>query len=229
MKHPQFILAVRSSMFADRPNVQFGEGKFYIEGIEPATVQSHLVLAQREHLDNSSNSPASYKGDRSYRQVLPYTAFVLGDMMGLDTRVAVYRRGGNVGEARLSGNVSIGYGGHIDLDDIVSKNSVLDFLETIKQSTARELGEEVKVSVDGEPIIMFRPEFLGWMIDSSNDVGCLHAAYLQVVLLPEEAVVAPFEDELHPLESYTLRELLNSNLPLEVWTQSFALYLAELT
>jgi predicted NUDIX family phosphoesterase len=129
----------------------------------------------------------------------------------------------------LSGNVSIGYGGHIDLEDVVSENSVLNFLETIKKSTARELSEEVKVSVEGEPIIMFRPEFMGWMIDSSNDVGCLHVAYLQVVTLPEEAVVAPLEDELHPLESYTLRELLNSNLPLEVWTRSFALYLAELT
>lgn len=229
MKHPQFILAVRSPMFAHRPNVQFGEGNFYIEAIEPAAVQSHLVVAQREHLDNSSNSPASYKGDLYYRQVLPYTAFVLGDLMGLDTRVAVYRRGGNVGEARLSGNVSIGYGGHIDLDDVVSENSVLNFLETIKQSTARELSEEVKVSVDSEPIIMFQPEFMGWMIDNSNDVGYLHAAYLQVVTLPEAAVVAPLEDELHPLESYTLRELLNSNLPLEVWTRSFALYLAELT
>lgn len=123
----------------------------FIESCEP-----HVVFKQRKGLETNSN----------YRQILPYTVFRVLTPEG--TKFITYRRAKGLGESRLLGNYSVGFGGHIEISDIVGiykdpktqthyKSSEIsetdyDFLEmtgvldvesTISYSNVREIEEEI--------------------------------------------------------------------------------------
>lgn len=167
-------------------------------------IQEGMILGQREALEK----------DPSYRQVLPYV--VMAKTEDGKTKVFAYRRGKGVGEARLSGNVSIGIGGHIDLADVVVEGSVVDTMGTILKSMSRELGEEVVLQDAGESLELGS---LGILLDNSNDVGKVHMGMVILATLPEGADAECREEELETLGFMTPQELLDSGLPLENWTR----------
>lgn len=167
-------------------------------------IQEGMILGQREALEK----------DPSYRQVLPYV--VMAKTEDGKTKVFAYRRGNGVGEARLSGNVSIGIGGHIDLADVVVEGSVVDTMGTILKSMSRELGEEVVLQDAGESLELGS---LGILLDNSNDVGKVHMGMVILATLPEGAGAECREEELETLGFMTPQELLDSGLPLENWTR----------
>lgn len=167
-------------------------------------VADGIVLGQREALES----------DESVRQFLPYT--VLGKEENGEAKVFVYRRGKGVGESRLSGNVSIGIGGHIDLVDVVHENSVINPIGTILQSMSRELAEEIVLENAGSDL---RLGSMGVLLDNSNAVGRVHVGLVILASLPPEADAACREEELETLGFMTPQELLDSGLPLENWTK----------
>lgn len=199
-KHPQFILAVDN-----RPlkSMQYGITKITVARFAEL-VQGALVIRERAWLEE----------DVGYRQLLPYVAIRQRGEDG-KLRYITYRRGKGVGEARLAGNASIGFGGHIDLEDVVSENSVVNLERTIRTAMARELAEELRFhgveDINGVDI--------GLISDTSNAVGLVHLGVLMVAEIGPEAEVACAEEELEMLPAMTAEELLASDLPLENWTR----------
>ena len=242
--YPQFILALHAEAFRGYTV----ENGFVTNATREGFLndhQSHLTIRQRQHLDHVpsrrlgdllpqdlNGKGISYEGDRNYRQILPYTVLA---WRGKETPhiLSAYRRAVGAGESRLAGNVSIGYGGHVDLVDVEHHKSILNFGATIDKSLQRELSEEVHVfAANGDKIetsLLPNPEFVGLILDDSNDVGKLHVGYLQVIWLPEGTKVqAVAEDGLIDLETFTADDLLDSDYVVESWSRIAAAQIATL-
>lgn len=71
-------------------------------------------------------------------------------------------------EARLYGNRSLGFGGHVDIDDY-NKNQTKPYFAALAYSIERELFEEVGLQI---PISMGMCDTL--IVDQSNPVGSVH-------------------------------------------------------
>lgn len=236
-KHAQFILAMDSSyflpvqrngcvsdMFRDGLN-NFPAEWFLMEA------QSHIVIRERNWLDNQVHAKwqhragkEPFKGDPTYRQFLPYCVIRIALPNG-EWQYFLYRREDTVGEVRLAGNVSAGYGGHIDLVDVVfNAKSVIDLAATIRLSSRREIfGEETAIYdaegklVDPETLeVRFADKF----ITQETEVESLHLGIVMTLDLPVGYRVETPENELTSMEPMTARQLLASGLPIEPWTRA---------
>lgn len=156
-------------------------------------------------------------GDNLYRQLLPYTVFKVKGK----NKYFTYRRTTKVGEARLSGNCSIGFGGHVDLADVVfdSIASTIDLPTTLFDASLRELNEELQISDELHDLVVnetIEPVLFGLVNDNSNSVGQLHLGIVNVYEVNEQDIVDVNEDELEFLGALTPNEILNNNP--ESWT-----------
>lgn len=210
-KHPQFIVAAESLALTATFNLQQGMNRVSLTDF-CQNAQSAIAIREREWLEQ----------DRYYRQLLPYV--VVSQKCGDETRYITYRRSKGAGESRLVGNVSIGFGGHIDLVDVAfNENSVIDLYQTIGVAATREIAEELKFS-DGQEEKNFNLFDVGLIADNSNDVGKVHLGIVLAAMIPEHMTVETREAELEMLPPMTAQELLDSDLPLENWTRIFLEY-----
>ena len=202
---PQFIIGIRSEYLHSLGLVQGLNRVSLLDQEREAT--SHLIIGQRERLEQ----------DASVRQLLPYV--VMNQMCeDGESRFIVYRRGKGVGESRLAGNVSIGFGGHIDLADVITAgDSVVDLRATVDVACARELEEEVLC--DGVPLVGNDVHAVGLITDNSDKVGLVHLGMVMISSIPMGVEVTCREEELEILKPMTANELLSSGLPLENWTK----------
>ena len=202
---PQFILAMQNGGLISE--LQQGVNRIGFDQFVGLT-QGLVTIREREHLEQDPN----------YRQVIPYVMLAVRDADGKALFVP-YARTSQSGEERLRGNVSLGFGGHIDLADVIHNDSVIDLVQTIGGAVTRELQEEVSFShAVGENFDM--PMFdAGVLIDDSNDVGKVHLGVLLTCLLPEGTVVTSNEEALEILPLMNAQQLLASGLPLETWTR----------
>lgn len=211
VKHPQFILAMDAAALAAYPH-QYNAGFDPVHWAEQA--QGHLVIRQRAQLEN----------EPAFRQILPYVVFVK-DTPGQERRFAAYRRGKGVGESKLMGNASIGFGGHIDLGDVRQENSVVLLGLTIANAAEREIKEEVDFFGATGGIVQLSltvslEDAQALILDNSNEVGRVHMGLVIFKQLPEPvATVGTRESELESLGLLTAQELLNTGDPLENWTR----------
>ena len=215
----EFILAVKTAAL-DVQNLHGNDQPLYLLQVPELLpyLQKDLILGQREALE----------ADETHRQLLPY--IVLRKMFGDVTKYFAYRRGKGVGEARLSGNVSIGVGGHIDMVDIQHADSVIDPMATIAGSVQRELEEEIEFSTEGmaegeEGEVLFHS--VGALVDNSNAVGKVHLGLVFTATVDENTDVKCAEEELETLGWFTATELLAAGLPLENWTNILLEHFAE--
>lgn len=220
-KHPQFILAATKLFFDAFKAKQESQSSIfeynYTELLED--IQSHLIIGERHSLELNSD----------YRQILPYVIVRENDGSGV-TKYVTYRRTSKVGEQRLAGNVSIGFGGHIDLSDIVYDNkSVISLSATIQSAAMREYAEELEL-IDSSVVETentteyYKGDFIIGellILDDSNSVGKVHAGFIMIVDLPLNCKMTTVEEELESLPSMTAQELLSSDLPLENWTKIY--------
>lgn len=134
-----------------------------------------LMACLKQNLKNWIFPYSTCVGDANYRQLLPYVTIRDGDM------ILPYLRGKGVGENRLAGNASVGWGGHIDAQDmVIDENSVLDVHGVVMKNIRRELSEELRlfrigeedgdIPLDEAGLLTFN----GFINDNSNDVGRLH-------------------------------------------------------
>jgi predicted NUDIX family phosphoesterase len=242
-KHPAFILAIDGNYF-ESTSIIAEEGlenafarlinkyphQLFLEG-----VQSHLVLREREHLDESVSPDPSRlredgthkKGNPNYRQVLPY--MVARQLQPDGTYLYFpYRRTKSVGESRLAGNGSIGYGGHVDLEDVMSTNSVIDLESTIILSMLREASEEFTIRdghgdeliLEDRSILQFADLFI---LDDTNEVGELHLGLVMHLDVPAGfALTANKEDHLVNLSPMTAEQMLTDPVfDAENWTRIY--------
>lgn len=190
-------------------------------------VEPNLIIGMREMLETN----------QAFRQIIPYIVVIEEPELGVEKFVC-YRRTNKVGEQRLAGNVSIGFGGHIELRDIINFNddsSTVNLAATIKYATSRELREELQVSARGEQYDVDTKMFLLstrtmlepaniLLIDDLEEVGRVHMGLVFELRLPMGLKVTTGEDELTHMESKTLDELMESNYPLEGWTKLYLDY-----
>lgn len=157
-------------------------------------------------------------GDPNYRQILPYSVFKVKDKDLFFT----YRRNAKVGEARLVGNCSIGFGGHVDINDVIfnDETSIVDLDTTIYTGGVRELIEEIKTSESLHTSIKYNlltTSHFGLINDNSNEVGTLHLAVVNVFEVEENDILGVAEDELEYMGPMSAEDILNNNP--ESWTK----------
>lgn len=211
VKHPQSILAIDAAYLktlgaVDGINTQIHFDEFF-EGSGP-----HLVIRRRHELE----------ANEAYLQILPYVVVAKGSIEDLkNLRLSAYYRPVSGGESRLHGNLSVGYGGHIDAKDVVfNEKSVLDFIETVDLSRGRELGEEIGLGNDIQEASQIHS--YGLITDQSNSVGRVHLGVVYIFLVPEDWQPTAERSEVDLAGEFTAAELRAKHdageIVMESWT-----------
>lgn len=233
-KHQEHILAVEADFVYNQKGLTNSMNHvtldYLLQGAEART-----VFKQRANLEINE----------SWLQYLPYLVISRDTSDGLeDPEVLVYRRQKGIGEERLLGAYSIGWGGHIDLLDIIQHSGELDLAATIEHSQYRELVEELEIILpNGE---VFTEEYyhgclqracdakihtnqvvlnIGCITDTSNAVGRVHLGLARLLVLPHGTEVRGREEFL-PLQGWQRVSALEDNQELENWTRILVEYLS---
>ena len=230
-KHPGHILAIDKDFTDALPGMGLEHGLTKLSQDEYNTwlqiVGAETVIRQRDGLE----------ANPFYRQLLPYSpivfqddeAFGEGDAIDWETdELSIYQRTKKVGEARLGGKFSGGYGGHIDSIEIKQdEKSVIRVGDTIHHNLLREVGNEEVAFFNkkGERINptdhpqYFRFEHLGFIRDDSNNVGKVHLGLVNLIIVPKSVTVKVNESELKDGPRATAKALKEMALDYEGWTQ----------
>lgn len=268
MKHPQHILAVEAFPFIKQLGLRNGFNSVCEEDFLAAT-RTHLISGLRDVLDNRKTGreeiiglidhianmhgieldykrvpQINYLGDRTKLQLLPYR--VLRTIIEGTYYYFMYQRGKGVGESRLAGNDSVGYGGHVDHADFMSVGdlqlvakengadfgditeeaySTVDVVATLSISAGREFDQEVLL-LDSNGVELterpkLEPKFKGLIWDQSDDVGHLHLGIVSVIDIPSDITAVPREAQLLARPLATARQILD-NPKIENWTRIVA-------
>ncbi len=142
--------------------------------------------------------------DPIYKQVIPYQVFCCGE------DIFVFRRGGGVGEQRLSGRLSIGIGGHVNDRD--SEDGVMT-PAAFEQALLRERREELVLT---GPVTT---TFLGLINDDSDAVGRVHLGAVFLCRVDKENHLAlGDEEDLHFEGWWSPREVERQPEGFEKWS-----------
>jgi predicted NUDIX family phosphoesterase len=214
IKHPQWILVVDHGYIRDWCRFEDGWNPVSVMGLTVgpislkraadktqkggAELYKRLSLRQREALEI----------DENYLQFLPYIVII----KRVEGRILFsnYTRTKLVGEARLSGKRSIGWGGHPDRDMMLWEgNGALNFKDSLNNCIVTEIGQECSfwgpaaLGEDGSRKYdigeLSEDKGLlhhGFIYDRANDVGRKHLAVVQVLELPAHVEMASNEEEL---------------------------------
>ena len=142
--------------------------------------------------------------DLDFKQLIPYV------IMACDDKYLNYVRGKRAGETRLTGNRSIGIGGHINPIDQTPLFDI-DFTETYTSAVAREVAEEVTVRADHSDNIV------ALLNDDSNEVGQVHLGLVHYWKLDSEKVEKR-EQMITQMTFKTYEELDGLRDTMETWS-----------
>lgn len=122
-------------------------------------------------------SRAWLETDEKFLQLIPYTL-----IMSRNGQVLAYSRTSKGGEGRLHDKVSVGFGGHINVLDLVyNMEGYISLDSTVYNSTKRELHEEISTDICSEEVT----EEIGLLYDPSDEVGRVHLGVVQTLLIDE--------------------------------------------
>lgn len=116
--------------------------------------------------------------DENFLQLIPYCMVTAGN------KVLVYSRTAQGEEGRLSGKVSCGLGGHINISDLYHQQGVISLTRTVAKAVSRELEEEITLPIDIDDA--YEIAFKGFIYDGSNEVGRVHLGLLMTCELNPE-------------------------------------------
>jgi predicted NUDIX family phosphoesterase len=214
IKHPQFILGMFDAYYDNIPAFKDGITTYpAAQWFEEA--QAHLVIARRHELESN----------RAVRQLLPYLIVRQENDEG-GWNYLPYMRNATIGEGRLVGKVSVGYGGHIDAGDVQYLGSVINLRSTIWLAALREFFEELEVlDENGKTPVGWKPKFDDlaeqFIVDDSNDVNPYHVAIMAVLTLPKGWTAKCKEAELTSLPPMSAQEILSSGNEVESWSKMY--------
>lgn len=143
---------------------------------------------------------ATVEDDPLYKQLIPYVIIIH------EQSVLSYRRGTRSSEARLTGNRSIGIGGHVSARD---PNL---FTPSYIKGMNRELREEIRIETPHTITLV------ALLNDDSNDVGKVHFGLIHLLIL-EEQKVSKNEQAISDLKFIHKEHLLKSVEEYENWSQ----------
>lgn len=213
IKYPQFILAVDEAYLSKTMEASDGLNNIPLNDFYQGA-NAHLVIRRRQELESNEN----------YLQILPYAAVARRtnkeDIVLDQLKFAAYYRPVSGGEARLHGNLSVGFGGHIDLSDVVTvpDHDIVDLEKTVLISMARELSEELGVSFVDNTMLQ-----MGLITDKSNAVGRVHLGMVFILVVDETTELKPKVDEVDFAGEFTAAELWAKEqageIVMENWTK----------
>jgi predicted NUDIX family phosphoesterase len=146
------------------------------------------------------------ESDPDFKQLVPYVILSHGG------RVAMYRRGKPGGERRLHGLRSIGFGGHVGLEDAVVIDGTLDVERTLAAAAAREIDEEIDAGT-----IISRTR-LGYLSDEETPVGRVHLGVVELWTTAAERIF-PRESAIDECVMTSIDELERLAGEMESWSR----------
>ena len=126
------------------------------------------------------------------QQIIPYVWIINLN----EKKVFAYKRASgkqNYSEERLMNKISCGVGGHVDKEDLISKEGV------IIKAMMRELMEEVKMKKYP------KPKIIGFLNDDADSVGRVHFGIVAIAETKE--VVSKRDSEMAHGQFYSVDEL----------------------
>lgn len=171
----------------------------------PDTAYKYLL---EEHL-----TPKACLGVREYLETNPTVVQIIPYVvLHKDELISNYRRNKGVGETRLVGKVSVGWGGHVDTAMPYTHTKPTIYSELIKETIKRELEEELILPVEPnlESLV-----FKGLIYLDTSAVNAVHLGLVFTLpLLP----TASKETELEFLDLAN-KDTLLARTDLEDWTR----------
>lgn len=158
-------------------------------------VLKHAVMKRRGDLEE----------DVTFKQIIPYL------ILKRNNSIFYYIRSSNGGDSRLFSKLSIGIGGHIEVEDIEHAEQAIDI--ALNREIHEELGEKVQ-------IMNIRP--LGFIYTEKTNVDTVHIGVLFAGEIINEHVVVS-EEEISKTGFATAEDFQtlidNPDYSVESWTQ----------
>ncbi|WP_426359721.1 NUDIX domain-containing protein [Pseudocolwellia sp. HL-MZ19] len=195
-KHQEHIVCIKSE------KVKHREHGF----VDYKLNNSDLMLGQRATLEK----------DDDFRQLLPISIFTHKG------KVWAYERTSKGGESRLHNKIAVAVGGHWDLEDLVIENSVIDLEQSLANTMARELEEEVNLTSS----IVKTIELEKKVCADDTEVDRVHLAVVYVHELDGEGIES-CEDQLKTVGFLSPKELLSGDYNIEAWARIICEILVE--
>jgi len=160
-------------LVVETENPEF-EGYVDMDPIEYIS-RGNLWFGYRPHLETLDPQAEGHPHASSFLQLIPYV------ILKHEGRVGTYIRPDKGNEGRLHGKASIGVGGHIDLEDVVHEDSVVDLDQTLRLSCIREIREEVGLDIEGDDL-----QWKGLIVRRDSDVDRVHLGIVAEIDLDDE-------------------------------------------
>jgi predicted NUDIX family phosphoesterase len=165
-----------------------------------------VIIAKRSYLEATEK----------YKQIIPYCLVVHRDTK----RILAYRRQPSGGEDRLHGNVSIGFGGHVEFTDVniscICDSEEINLYDTIISSIERELFEETTLT--NNDVFVYEDAIgFGVITDDSIPVNRVHIGFVMIVFVDFDDVTTT-EDCNECLGFLTINEIKQFER-IESWSQ----------
>lgn len=156
--------------------------------------------------------------DEEFLQIIPYVVFESGD-----GSIVSYRRSSKGGEGRLQGKKTIGFGGHINSDDIPDMGNIEkgDFLMSYINGTRREILEECGLKIDRNRIM---DSIVGLIHERENEVGRVHIGVVHKIVLSEIEVKIILNHNIEEHEEISIEDIDSirksiENNDMEKWSE----------
>ena len=151
-------------------------------------------------------------------QILMYCVVRCGDSV-----LAYTRPDKGTGENLLKGLHSIGFGGHVDLEDFAHVTRTEDLnisldaalFETLMHSAHREVSEELGFDMAHAKAVAIN----SIVVDQSNEVGTVHAGVLVMIDVDDQSEFNVQESEVHNLRWEKIADVKAGTSGYENWSQ----------
>jgi predicted NUDIX family phosphoesterase len=191
----ELVLCVKKSVFQSLVGRRLLDKEFFYDDL--------LCLGEWNFSQNIKFlERATCEKDFDWLQIIPYVMVSAVKPLNTGRSILVYRRGHTGGESRLHGNMSLGFGGHINPCDApefskLEGSSVMDY---VLNCVYRELNEELVLPY---PITLYG---LGWAYDMTTEVGKVHVGATILAIPGGESASPNGKDiqELKPVPAETL-------------------------
>lgn len=164
-KMDKVILALPASRIKGITNYAMNNG-----GFKPFSKDNKLEYRQLLELSVSKRR-GDLEEDSNYKQIIPYLVIKNQD------KIFYYVRS-NTADTRLVNKVSIGVGGHVDIEDTEMAEKAID--STLEREAKEELGEKVNI-IDIEP--------LGFIYTEQSEVDTVHLGLLFTAKISDPSLI----------------------------------------
>lgn len=176
-------------------------------------------FGHRDPIATSEDQPdprvGNLENDPTYKQPIPY------GFITWSGQIACYRRPSKNAEARLAGKRSLGFGGHVEPQDLFKtlatyKGGFITTVPVVCEAFCREVKEEVGIDLaDGRG---HRVNFLGWINHDYDQVGTVHLGLVfQVDVCGGPGLLQA--DEIEGFELLSLDDAYAKIDEFETWSQ----------